>query len=141
MALNDGSMASDKVIDVKDTAFDFIEFNKIGDVLKRGHDNLSKNGIDHNYVFEVEDFKLMAELKYADLKLSVESDLPDMHIYTANYLGDIKGKNGLEYHDYYGICFECQFYPNAMHYDKYIKPYIYANKIVKHCITYTLNER
>ena len=71
-------MASDEVIDVKNTAFDFKDFSKICDVLKRGHDNLSKNGIDHNYVFEVEDFKLLAELKYDGLKLSVESDLPDM---------------------------------------------------------------
>ena len=138
MALNDGSMASDKVIDVKDTAFDFIEFDKIGDVLKRGHDNLSKNGIDHNYVFEVEDFKLMVELKYADLKLSVESDLPDMHIYTANYLGKLNGKYNRVYDDYYGICFECQYYPNGINYKDFIKPYIYANKKVKHSIVYTI---
>lgn len=141
VALNIGPMASEETIKVDGTAFDFREYVNIKDILDRGHDNLSKKGIDHNYVFEQTNYKEMGRLRNDKLELVVSSDLPDMHIYTANYLGDIKGKNGLEYHDYYGICFECQFYPNAMHYDKYIKPYIYANKIVKHCITYTLNER
>lgn len=138
VALNDGSMSSDKVIDVKNTAFDFIEFNKIGDVLKRGHSNLSKEGIDHNYVFEKEDFKLMAELKYDGLKLSVSSDLPDMHVYTANYLGKLNGKYNRVYDDYYGICFECQYYPNSINYKDFLKPYIYANKKVEHSIIYTI---
>ena len=138
VALNNGSMSSDKVIDVKNTAFDFREFNKIGDVLKRGHDNLSKNGIDHNYVFEVEEFKPMAELKYDGLKLFVESDLPDMHIYTANYLGKLNGKYNRAYDDYYGICFECQYYPNSINYKDFLKPYIYANKKIKHSIVYTI---
>ena len=138
VALNNGSMSSDKVIDVKNTAFDFREFNKIGDVLKRGHDNLSKNGIDHNYVFEVEEFKPMAELKYDGLKLFVESDLPDMHIYTANYLGKLNGKYNRAYDDYYGICFECQYYPNSINYKDFLKPYIYVNKKIKHSIVYTI---
>ncbi len=141
VALNIGPMASDETILVEDTAFDFREYANIKTVLDKGHDNLSKGGLDHNYVYEKLDYKEMGRLRNDKLELVVSSDLPGMHIYTANYLGDIVGKNSTQYHDYHGICFECQYYPNSMHYDKFLKPYIYANKIVKHGITYTLNER
>lgn len=141
MALNNGPMASDTVINVKDTAFDFTNLANIGTILERGHDNLSKKGIDHNYVYEDMSFKKMAVLKNDNLSLTIESDLPDMHIYTANYLGQLKGKYGLEYDDYYGICFECQYYPNSVNYDKFIKPYIYKDKEFKHKIVYTLEGR
>lgn len=138
VALNVGPMASDEVIDVKGTAFDFTTLSKLNDVLSKGHSNLSKGGLDHNYVFEDMSFKKMAELHSDKLSLTVESDLPGMHIYTGNYLGHLEGKNGRVYEDYYGICFECQYYPNGINYDNFIKPYIYKDKEVNHKIVYTL---
>lgn len=141
VALNKGSMASDKIIDVKDTAFDFTSFAKIGNILARGHHNLSKEGLDHNYVFEDLTLKKMGMLRNDILSLTIESDLPDMHIYTANYLGELKGKYNRTYNDYYGICFECQYYPNAINYNGFLKPLIYKNKEVNHQIIYTLEGR
>ena len=138
VALNVGPMASDEVIDVNGTAFDFTTLSKLNDVLSKGHSNLSKCGLDHNYVFEDMSFKKMAELHSDKLSLTVESDLPGMHIYTGNYLGHLEGKNGRIYEDYYGICFECQYYPNGINYDNFIKPYIYKDKEVNHKIVYTL---
>lgn len=138
VALNVGPMASDEVINVKGTAFDFTALSKLNDVLSKGHSNLSKGGLDHNYVFEDMSFKKMAELHSDKLSLTVESDLPGMHIYTGNYLGHLEGKNGRVYEDYYGICFECQYYPNGINYDNFIKPYIYKDKEVNHKIVYTL---
>ena len=131
-------MASDEVIDVNGTAFDFTTLSKLNDVLSKGHSNLSKCGLDHNYVFEDMSFKKMAELHSDKLSLTVESDLPGMHIYTGNYLGHLEGKNGRIYEDYYGICFECQYYPNGINYDNFIKSYIYKDKEVNHKIVYTL---
>lgn len=138
VALNVGPMASDEVIDVNGTAFDFTTLSKLNDVLSKGHSNLSKCGLDHNYVFEDMSFKKMAELHSDKLSLTVESDLPGMHIYTGNYLGHLEGKNGRIYEDYYGICFECQYYPNGINYDNFIKSYIYKDKEVNHKIVYTL---
>lgn len=138
VALNVGPMASDEVIDVNGTAFDFTTLSKLNDVLSKGHSNLSKCGLDHNYVFEDMSFKKMAELHSDKLSLTVESDLPGMHIYTGNYLGHLEGKNGRIYDDYYGICFECQYYPNGINYDNFIKSYIYKDKEVNHKIVYTL---
>ena len=141
VSLNIGPMASEETIKVDDTVFDFKEYRNIKKTLDKGHPNLSKNGLDHNYVFENMEYKEMARLRNDKLELIVSSDLPDIHIYTANFLGDIKGKNNTYYHDYYGICFEAQYYPNSLNYEKYLKPYIYKDKKIKHKITYTLNER
>lgn len=141
LALNTGSMASDKIINVKDTPFDFTEEKIIGDNFKMGHDNLSNGGIDHNYVYETLNEKIMATYSNEELKLTITSDLPDMHIYTANYLGPVKGKNNLTYGQYDGICFECQYYPNGINYEGVIKPIIKANVPMKHFIKYTLESR
>ncbi len=138
VALNVGPMASNEVIDVNGTAFDFTTLSKMNDVLSIGHSNLSKSGLDHNYVFEDMSFKKMAELHSDKLSFMVESDLPGMHIYTGNYLGHLEGKDNRTYEDYYGICFECQYYPNGINYDDFIKPYIYKDKEVNHKIVYTL---
>lgn len=138
VALNIGPMASNEVIDVNGTAFDFTTLSKMNDVLSIGHSNLSKGGLDHNYVFEDMSFKKMAELHSDKFSLMVESDLPGMHIYTGNYLGHLDGKDNHIYEDYYGICFECQYYPNGINYDNFIKPYIYKDKEVNHKIVYTL---
>lgn len=141
LALNTGSMSSDQIINVKDTPFDFVEEKTIGDNFKIGHDNLSNGGIDHNYVWEKIEDKKMATYSNEKLSLTVSSDLPDMHIYTANYLGPIKGKNNLTYGQYDGICFECQYYPNGINYEGILKPIIKANAPMKHFIKYTLESR
>lgn len=141
VSLNIGPMASEETIKVDNTAFDFKEYRNIKSVLDKNHPNLSKKGLDHNYIFENLEYKEMARLRNDKLELIISSDLPDIHIYTANYLGDVVGKNNINYHDYYGICFEAQYYPNSLNYKKYLKPYIYANKEIEHKITYMLNER
>ena len=121
------ALTKDEVVDAKDTPFDFREFTKIGDNL-----NKLENGIDNNYVWENMDDKLMCEYKNENHQLNVYSDLPDMHIYTANFLAEVTGKYGIKYGKHKGICFECQFYPNGINYDNYIKPILKANETSKH---------
>jgi len=125
------ALTLDKVVDVKDTPYDFSKPT----LLK---DNLSKleAGIDNNYVWENMDDKKMAELAYDNLQLNVYTDLPDMHVYTAYYLNDEIGKYGKEYKPYSGICLECQFYPNGINYKDYIKPILKANETVEHYIKF-----
>lgn len=121
------SLTLDEVKDVRNTPFDFTEFTRIGDQLSK-----LENGIDHNYVWENMNDKLMCSYRNENHQLNVYSDLPDMHIYTANYLGDVIGKYGKKYSKQAAICFECQFYPNGINYDNYIKPILKANDVSKH---------
>jgi len=142
VSLNDANgMASKEIVNVSGTAFDFKEYTKIINNMKIGHPNLSNGGLDHNYVFENFDDKLIAGLRNDKLELLISSDLPDVQVYTGNYLGNLKGKGGIEYHDQDGIAIECEFYPNGINYEGIIKPIIKANEEVKHFIRFTLNKR
>lgn len=140
LALNDNNgMASNKIIDVKGTSFDFLTFKKLNDNLALKHENLAKGGIDHNYVFENYDFKKMITIRNDELSLTVSSDLPDVQVYTACSFGVIDGKN--EYRQYHAIAIEPQFYPNGINYDGIEKPIIKANEHVCHKIEYLLEKR
>lgn len=129
------SLTLDKSIKVIDTPYDFTKLTKIGD-------NLSKlqTGIDNNYVWETLGDKLLAELKNDKLHLRVYSDLPDMHLYTAYYLNEEKGKYGKTYSKYSGICFEGQYYPNGINYNDYLVQIIRPNQKACHYIRYELKE-
>ena len=139
VALNDeNGMASDKIIDVKGTSFDFTTYTKVGDNFNLKHENLASGGIDHNYVFENLDFKKLIEVRNNSLKLTVSSDLPGVQVYTACTIGDVKGKQ--DYHSYYGIAIEPQYYPNGINYQDILKPIIKANQKVEHRIEYLLEK-
>ena len=126
---NDG-MTTDQVIDVKGTAFDFTDEHVIYEKLEMGHENLLvANGYDHNYVYENFDVKEMATLKGDTLQLDIISDCPDMHVYGGNFLdGECKGKYGDYYQEKSAMCFECQYYPNSINYEGFIKPILKANE-------------
>ena len=129
------SLTKDEVVFVKNTPYDFIEFTKV-------KDNLDKlgGGIDNNYVWEQMGDKLMAELKYNNLKLNVYSDLPDMHFYTGEYLHGDNTKNDGSYKPFDGLCLECQYYPNGINYSNYIKPILKKNEKMTHYIRYEIED-
>ncbi|MBR0461737.1 MAG: galactose mutarotase [Erysipelotrichaceae bacterium] len=138
---DDDGMATDKVIDVTGTAFDFTDFTVIGDNFRKGHENFSNGGIDHNYVFENMEDKEIAVLRNDRLELEVRSDLPCVHVYTSNFIDRFTGKYGKEYRKYWGICLECDYYANGINYEGFIKPIIKANEEVSHYIRYTVRKR
>lgn len=127
------ALTLDTPANVKDTPFDFTSFTKVNDNIKE-----LKTGIDNNYVFENLDDKLMAELRYNNLQLNIYSDLPDMHVYTAYYLNGEKGKDNRTYQSYEGIALECQYYPNAINYEKFIKPIVKKGEEMKHQIRFEI---
>ena len=127
------ALTKDEVVDVKDTPYDFREFTKIGN-------NLSKldSGIDNNYVWENMDDKLMCELKNEKIQLNLYSDLPDMHLYTAYHLNVDIAKAGKNYGRYGGIAMECQFYPNGINYNGFIKPILKKDEVSKHYMRFEI---
>ena len=130
------SLTLDETCKVNDTPYDFLRFRRIGD-------NLSglAMGIDNNYVWENFDEKLMAQFRNESLQLSVYSDLPDMHVYTAAYLNGEKGKYGKVYKPYGGIALECQYFPNGINYgDKYLLPVLKKGEKMSHHIRYEVTD-
>ena len=141
VALDDeDGMASATTIKVDGTSFDFRKETLIANNLAKGHSNLSRGGIDHNYLYEKLGDKKLCKLKGDKLSVTVSSDLPDVQIYTANWFSDVVSKNGIVLSQYKGVAMEAQYYPNAINYDKYLKPIIKANEEVTHFIKYSLKE-
>ena len=132
--VDDYGLTLDEVKNVDATPFDFREFTNV----KANIDKLP-NGIDNNYVWETMEDKLMATLKNNKLSLSVYSDLPDMHLYTGNFLNDSEGKYGKKNKKHAALCLECQFYPNAINYSNYIKPILKKDMSKTHYIKYEVN--
>lgn len=118
-------------MNVKDTVFDFTKFNEIGKQMNKNHSNIQlTQGFDHNYIFENMLPKKMATLKTKKLCLEIYSDLPHLHVYSANFL------KTNQYGKYAGICLECQYYPNAVHYKNRIQPILKAFHQQMHFIEY-----
>lgn len=136
--VDETGLAFERTHSVKGTAFDFLEKKKIGLGLRESHENIrTAKGYDHPYLFEKGD--LRAQLECSDLRLSVFSDYPVMHLYSGNYLpGSLEGKGGYCYGKHDGICFECQHYPNAIQYLSHESPFIEKNKLVTHWIKYKI---
>lgn len=131
--IDEYSLTLDSIVDVKNTPYDFTLSTKVGDNLKQ-----LESGIDNNYVYENMLDKKMATLEYDGLLMNVYSDLPDMHLYTGYYINDDIGKYNKAYTKYSGLCLECQYYPNAINYEKYIKPILKKNETMCHYIKYEI---
>lgn len=125
------ALTLDKTVDVTGTNYDFKDFTQV----KKNIESLA-NGIDNNYAWEVMGDKLMAELRNNSLQLNVYSDLPDMHLYTSGNLTPCVGKYGKKYDRFSAVCLECQFYPNGINYEGFIKPILKKGEKQTHYIRY-----
>jgi aldose 1-epimerase len=89
-------------LDVTDSSFDFLSIKNC------------PAKIDSTFILDKEQ-GLAASLysKKNNLKMSVFTDQPAVHIYVGGNCGTINGKEDVLYHSLSGICFETQNYPDA----------------------------
>lgn len=95
------------------TAFDFGEFHLIGEGLRQIDE------YDKSYVINTDTDKtarLVAELrnKASGLSLQVLSTEPVVHFYSGKWIPKLKGKNGIQYGPFSGLCLETHKHPNAV---------------------------
>ncbi len=106
-----------EVRSVEGTPFDFRTPCKVGARIDDDYEPLNQaGGYDHNYCFPNDGaYRKVAAITCPEgaLTMEVYSDLCGMQVYTGNFLGGDKGKDGAVYHRRNGICFETQGYPNA----------------------------
>lgn len=121
--------------DVTGTVYDFREYKKLENIIEKD-DNLALGGLDHNFVYEDTNDKLVCSIRNENILLNVYSDLPNVQVYTSDFFDSFKGRNGITYKKYWGIAIEPQYCPNAINYDGFLKPIIKANKEVEHHIVY-----
>ncbi len=117
-----------ELLEVRKTPFDFREERKIGDRIDSDHDLIKiAGGYDHNWCLNnKEKFEKVASLysEKSGIKMWVYSDLPGVQVYTGNFLGKQKGKCDIVYDNRSGVCFETQYYPDAINQKKFKSPVI-----------------
>ena len=112
---NDGGcLPTGRLLDVAGTAFDFRRAKPLGRDIGAEEEQLRlAGGYDHCFVL---DGGPAAELfsPATGIRMTVETDLPGVQVYTANGLGPRPGKGGAVMGPRDAVCLETQLFPNAM---------------------------
>lgn len=142
-APNDETGTADgQLLSCKETPFDFRKGKRIGQDLDSDDAQIRMSGgYDHHYAIAGNGLRDMAVCKANGLKLVTRSNLPGIHFYTGNFLnGAYTGHGGTNYGQHERVCFEPEFYPNAINYESHEKPILPANKRSIQIIEYLLSD-
>lgn len=122
------SIPNGEIRKVAGTPMDFTTPKKVGQDIAVDYDQLNwGKGFDHNWVLKTEPGKISLVASLLDEKsgryMEVFTDLPGIQFYTGNFLdGSLTGKEGAVYVQRSGLCFETQFFPNAIHVPDFAQP-------------------
>ena len=102
---------------------DFRNRKKIGLEIDADYEALVlARGYDHNWTLKNHgEFQKVAELasEGSGICMEVFTDLPGVQIYTANFVENEPGKNGIVYQQNQGVCFETQYYPDSVNHKNF----------------------
>lgn len=116
--VDENSIPTGEIRSVKESAFDFTQFKKIGrDIISDDIQLKQAKGYDHNFCINGKSGTMRLAAKARDRKsgrgLDVYTDMPGLQFYTGNFMTGEKGKNGIALKPYHGFCFETQYYPDS----------------------------
>lgn len=124
------------------TPMDFTVPKAVGKDIDADYDQLNwGKGFDHNWVLKTEEGKesLVASLldETSGRFMEVYTDLPGIQFYTGNFLdGSLTGKEGAVYVQRSGLCFETQYFPNAINVPSFAQPVTKAGELYHTVTTY-----
>ena len=120
------SIPTGEIRRVDGTPMDFRAGRVLGDDIDADYEPLRfGDGYDHNWVLKNEGkFDKVAEVASdkSGIVMEVYTDLPGVQIYTANFLENEPGKDGASYIKRSAVCFETQYYPDAIHHENFPQP-------------------
>lgn len=139
--LDKNQMPTGTILDVKGSPFDFLECKPIAQNVSEDLQPYTfDKEFDINYVLDCKfgNYKKVASLfsNQSGIGLNVYTDMPGMQFYTGNAIEGIKGKNDVMYHKNDGVCFETQFFPDAVNIHEFPSPEIKAFEEFKSETTY-----
>lgn len=105
-----------EIISAAGTPLDFRIPQKVGEHIDADYPALRQvGGYDHCFLLE-EGWKEAARLRgaHSGICMSVYTDFPVLHLYTANFLANQRGKGKAIYDKHHGICVETEYLPNAV---------------------------
>ncbi|MDY7396949.1 aldose epimerase family protein [Aureibaculum sp. 2210JD6-5] len=106
--LDEQLLVTGKLLNTKDTPYDFKSKSKIG--------KSDFNGMDDIFVLDTNDdtYKVSLSSTKTGIEMKVFTNQPALVIYTPVQLPDMKFKNNAKYSKYSSICFEAEAYPDAV---------------------------
>ena len=135
---NAEAIPTGEIVSVAHTPMDFRVKKQIGRDIGQGYEALLfGNGYDHNWCLNNKGaFAKVAELSSAKSGITMEvfTDLPGMQMYTGNFITKENGKANAVYEKRQGICFETQYYPDAVNHPHFPSP-VFRKGEVYHTVT------
>lgn len=120
-----------QILSVKDTPFDFTAPHPVGDRIFDETPAIQRNrGYDISFVRDGCGMGLAARLTAPSKGriLEVETTLPDIHVYTANFLDNALGRGGRMYTPHDAICLEGSYFPDAVNQPHFGNIFLKAGK-------------
>ena len=120
------SIPTGELVDVTGTPMDFRNPRALGEGINEDYEAIRfGNGYDHNWVLK-NDGKFVkvaqAVSEKSGIVMEVWTDLPGIQMYTANFLDHEPGKDGAVYASRDAVCFETQYFPDAVHHENFASP-------------------
>lgn len=143
---NDQGIPTGELKATKGTPFDLSELQSFGQLIEHQHPEIvAANGADHNWCIDGFDSAQTQERLAAVVvdpnsgrKMITRTSMPGLQIYTANFLGDTKGKQGAQYGPFHAFCLESQFYPNSPNVPAFPSPLLRKGQKFKSTTSYQI---
>ncbi len=133
-----------RFISVAGTPFDFTSPKCIGEQIDMDDPHLHcGNGYDHNFVLRGEGLREAARAYCArtGVGMEVQTTLPGLQFYSANFLTPRAGKKGSKYAPREAFCLETQLFPNAMECRNFPSPVLHPGETFDHKTIYRFFEK
>ena len=129
------SIPTGEIAPVDGTPMDFRTPKTLGRDIEQDFEALnSGKGYDHNWCLNNGgSFAKIATLTgdKSGLSMDVYTDLPGVQIYTGNFIFEEPGKGGFIYRHRPGVCFETQYYPDAINHPNFPSPVLKAGEVYR----------
>lgn len=126
------SIPTGEIVLVEGTPMDFRSGRILGADIDTDYEALVLGGgYDHNWVLKNEgSYQLIGSLysQVSGIKMEVRTDLPGVQVYTGNFIDGEIGKGGFAYQKRAGVCFETQYFPDAIHHENFKSPVVKAGE-------------
>lgn len=134
------SIPTGEIVPVEGTPMDFRVKKTVGRDIEESYEALVfGNGYDHNWCLNNNGkFAKVAEMssELTGITMEVYTDLPGVQVYTGNFIFNETGKGGVIYKRRQGLCFETQYYPDAINHDNFPSPVCKAGEVYQTRTTY-----
>ncbi len=134
------SIPTGEIVPVEGTPMDFRQKREVGAEIDADYEALVfGKGYDHNWCLNNRDrFTKVIEVtgEKSGITMEVYTDLPGVQIYSGNFLSEESGKNGVIYKHRQGICFETQYYPDAVNHAGFLSPVCRAGEAYRTATVY-----